>query len=193
MKTPRTMCDTGTCGHTEHRSEYAAGGAKRELERETVQSTTTQPEPEAERVECICHKFIRLHDGDCPVHGLVRKQVIGDGEQPEPEADEWQVSGYAESNRPDGQRVVRITIPHPEGGGQDVAEVLEAYAPLIVMAVNHHAQLVAVLEQALGVGQHNQTCPTWNIVEWMREQDLFDDCDCWKRDVKAALASVRQP
>lgn len=32
-------------------------------------------EMRAERLECICHKFIRLHDGTCPVHGFVRKQV----------------------------------------------------------------------------------------------------------------------
>lgn len=24
--------------------------------------------------ECTCHKFIRLHDGNCDVHGFVRKQ-----------------------------------------------------------------------------------------------------------------------
>lgn len=28
------------------------------------------------RQECVCHKFIRLHDGNCPVHGFVRKQAV---------------------------------------------------------------------------------------------------------------------
>ena len=28
--------------------------------------------------ECVCHKFIRLHDGRCPVHGFVRKQAAED-------------------------------------------------------------------------------------------------------------------
>lgn len=27
------------------------------------------------RQDCICHKFIRLHDGNCPVHGFVRKTL----------------------------------------------------------------------------------------------------------------------
>lgn len=26
--------------------------------------------------ECTCHKFIRLHDSNCDVHGLVRKQPL---------------------------------------------------------------------------------------------------------------------
>lgn len=60
----------------------------------------------------------------------------------------WQISGYTESSRLDGQRVVRVTAPHPDGGGFDVAEVLESEASMVVAAVNVHTQLVAALEQA---------------------------------------------
>ena len=44
----------------------------------------------------------------------------------------WQIgSGFIKQERKDGQKVVRIVAPHPEGGGQDIAECLECNSQLI--------------------------------------------------------------
>ena len=44
----------------------------------STSNETEQQEQIAGRQECICHKFIRLRDGQCPVHGFVQKQT-GEG------------------------------------------------------------------------------------------------------------------
>ena len=47
----------------------------------------------------------------------------------------WQVGfGFVKNERKDGQKIVRIVAPHPEGGGQDIAECLECSAALIASA-----------------------------------------------------------
>lgn len=47
----------------------------------------------------------------------------------------WQIGcGFIKQERKDGQKVVRIVAPHPEGGGQDIAECLECNASLIAAA-----------------------------------------------------------
>ena len=47
----------------------------------------------------------------------------------------WQIErGFIKQERKDGQKVVRIVAPHPEGGGQDIAECLECNSQLIVSA-----------------------------------------------------------
>lgn len=50
--------------------------------KETQPMSDTLQEEEEDRMIataiCICHKFIRLHDGTCPVHGFVRKQLEDD-------------------------------------------------------------------------------------------------------------------
>ena len=47
----------------------------------------------------------------------------------------WQIEyGFIKQERKDGQKVVRIVAPHPEGGGQDIAECIECNAQLFAAA-----------------------------------------------------------
>lgn len=66
----------------------------------------------------------------------------------------WQIEyGFVKQERKDGQKVVRIVAPHPEGGGQDIAECLECCANLFVSAPDLLSALKeakAMLETAKG-------------------------------------------
>jgi hypothetical protein len=104
-----------------------------------------------------------LEDGKCPSVDCAQS----DTGQSSRGAKEWQISGYTKSHRADGQRVVRITAPHPDGGGQDIAEVLESIAPMIIARVNAHESLIAVLEDELAALQ------VWQKADLNDLDDLF--------------------
>lgn len=57
----------------------------------------------------------------------------------------WQINGLDRGTRHDGKRVLAITAPHPEGGGQDIAECLEDNARLIAAAPD----MLEALQEAL--------------------------------------------
>ena len=62
----------------------------------------------------------------------------------------WQIEyGFIKQERKDGQKVVRIVAPHPEGGGQDIAECLECNAPLFSTAPD----LLYAIEELTGAIQ----------------------------------------
>ena len=47
----------------------------------------------------------------------------------------WQIEyGFIKQDRKDGQKIVRIVAPHPDGGWQDIAECLECNANLFCAA-----------------------------------------------------------
>ena len=61
----------------------------------------------------------------------------------------WQVGfGFVKNERKDGQKIVRIVAPHPEGGGQDIAECLECNARLIASAPSMLIALKTALRHA---------------------------------------------
>lgn len=64
----------------------------------------------------------------------------------------WQVSYTVPSNRLDSQKVMAITASHPDGGGQTIAEALEADAQYIVTAVNSHVKLIEALRDVVENG-----------------------------------------
>lgn len=98
---------------------------------------------------------------------------------------QFQIGGYLAINRTDGLRVVVINIPHPDGGGQDVAEVLEPYAEKFVQAVNSFDALVEVLATAESLNnlQHTGISAEEMADAWA---DLYAQC-------QKARAALVQP
>lgn len=64
--------------------------------------------------------------------------------------------------------------------------MITTQAEIVTDAVSESERLRLALQAAIKDGPHGPTCKTWNIVEWMRESDIFDDCDCWKRAAREA-------
>lgn len=57
----------------------------------------------------------------------------------------FQNSSSYNGGRKDGQRIIIITAPDPDGGWQNVAECVESLAPIILTALNSHSALVSLL------------------------------------------------
>lgn len=170
----------GECGHP-----YKVGDETHYPECSRIQTAT---QCEHSRVLAYTEDGQRFHG--CRDCGAI-VPVSDTTTQPAPAASErWQVSGYAESNRSDGQRVVRITIPHLDGGGQDVAEVLESHAPLVIAAVNHHEALVGALRDELEAIRVWQSQPGY---EWRVGSDMREGLGISATKISAALATIRQP
>jgi hypothetical protein len=64
----------------------------------------------------------------------------------------WQISGAIQpSTRPDGLKILTICAPDPDGGGQDIAYVLESCAPVVAAAPDLLAALAKLVYAVNGV------------------------------------------
>lgn len=85
----------------------------------------------------------------------------------------WQIGGDYNSGRKDGQRIVIITAPHPDGGGQNIAECVERDARLIVAAPSLFTAAKCALADLEGImpefepsGERNH--PAWQTIRELR-------------------------
>jgi hypothetical protein len=62
------------------------------------------------------------------------RQVALEAMKPVQSAGPWQIGYVKSTGRSDGRRIAVINAPHPDGGGEDIAECIEEYASLIVEA-----------------------------------------------------------
>jgi hypothetical protein len=97
------------------------------------------------QAECTCHKFIRLHDGHCAVHGFVRQQTDN---QPAPPAagvtaDKWR---YVETQYAAEVLAGELTLK-PHWRGLSDTETIRATMRQVAIEHNQHQQLVAALRE----------------------------------------------